>query len=241
MGKRIISQRRGRGTTTYKSPGFRFRGEVKHRAYDEIEKTSVINGRVSELIHCPGHFAPLAKVVYDNKETVLMCAPLGMRVNQAVSSGAKANPGIGNTIPLKDIPLGSDVFNIESFVGDGGKFIRSSGCSAKVISKTDEFILVKFPSKKEKKFNPNCRATIGIIGGAGRKEKPFVKAGKRYYAMKARNKLYPRTSAVKMNVVDHPFGSGRGKHIGQSKVPKRNAPPGRNVGLIRARRTGRRK
>jgi large subunit ribosomal protein L2 len=95
------------------------------------------------------------------------------------------------------------------------------------------------PSKKEKEFNPMCRATIGMIAGAGRLEKPILKAGKRWHIKKSKGKLWPRTSAVKMNAVDHPFGSGRSKNP-KSKVPKRNAPPGKKVGLLSARRTGHR-
>jgi len=97
------------------------------------------------------------------------------------------------------------------------------------------------PSKKQKSFLPECRATIGIISGSGKKEKPFVKAGTRHHLMRAKGKLYPRTSGVAMNAVDHPFGSGRGRHIGKSQIAPRFAPPGRKVGMIRARRTGRRK
>ena len=96
------------------------------------------------------------------------------------------------------------------------------------------------PSKKEKKFHKNCRAIIGIIAGAGRLEKPVVKAGKKFHIKKTKSKLWPRTSAVKMNAIDHPFGSGRAKNP-KSKIAKRNAPPGRKVGLIRTRRTGRKK
>ena len=96
------------------------------------------------------------------------------------------------------------------------------------------------PSKKEKAFNKNCRAVIGVIAGSGRLEKPLIKAGKMHYISKSKGKLWPRTSAVKVNVIDHPFGSGRGKNP-KSKVAKRNAPPGRKVGLIRPRRTGKRK
>jgi len=94
------------------------------------------------------------------------------------------------------------------------------------------------PSKKEIKLNSRCRATIGSVAGAGRTEKPFIKAGKKHYKMKAKNKLWPRTSAIKMNAIDHPFGSGRGKNLGKSKTPKRNSPPGRKVGQLRASRVG---
>ena len=96
------------------------------------------------------------------------------------------------------------------------------------------------PNKKEIILSGDCRATIGRIAGSGRISKPFVTAGRKFHKMKARNKLWPRTSAVKMNAVDHPFGSGRGKRI-KSKIAKRNAPHGKRVGHIRPSRTGRRK
>jgi large subunit ribosomal protein L2 len=101
-------------------------------------------------------------------------------------------------------------------------------------------ILILMPSKKEKEFNGKCRAIIGSVAGSGRLDKPIVKAGKSFYIKKTRNKLWPRTSAVKMNAIDHPFGSGRGKRI-KSKIAKRNAPPGAKVGLIRPSRTGKKK
>ena len=99
---------------------------------------------------------------------------------------------------------------------------------------------MNMPSKKEKNFNGNCRAVVGIIAGEGRLEKPVVKAGRKHHIKKAKSKLWPRTSAVKMNAIDHPFGSGRAKNP-KSKISKRNAPPGRKVGLLRPRRTGRKK
>jgi large subunit ribosomal protein L2 len=92
-------------------------------------------------------------------------------------------------------------------------------------------------SKKEKELSPDCRATIGMVAGQGRMLKPIIKAGKKWHMMKARNKLWPRTSAIKFNAVDHPFGGGRGKRI-KSKIAKRNAPPGAKVGHLRPRRTG---
>ncbi|MEK6852674.1 MAG: 50S ribosomal protein L2, partial [Nanoarchaeota archaeon] len=98
---------------------------------------------------------------------------------------------------------------------------------------------ILMPNKREVILSGDCRATIGEIAGSGRKLKPFITAGRKYYRMKSRNKLWPRTSAVKMNAVDHPFGSGRGKRI-KPKIAKRNAPAGNRVGHIRPRRTGRR-
>lgn len=96
------------------------------------------------------------------------------------------------------------------------------------------------PSKRVKKFDVNCRVTVGRAAGDGRTSKPILQAGKKFYMMKAKSKLWPRVSPVKMNAIDHPFGSGRGKRV-KSKIAKRNAAPGKKVGLIRPRRTGRKK
>jgi len=129
------------------------------------------------------------------------------------------------------------IYNLEANPRDGGKFIKTAGTYTEVDKVIGEKVFVILPSKKERKFHPECRATIGVIAGAGRLDKPIVKAGKKHHMTKARNKLWPRTSAVKMNVIDHPFGSGRGKNP-KSKIAKRNAPPGRRVGHLRPSRTG---
>ena len=239
MGKQLITQRRGRGTNTYTAPSFRYKGEIKNRKYDEVERNGVIYGKIVDLMHCPGHNAPLAQVQFDNNEKILIAAPEKVRVNDIVASGNSSPVQNGNTLPLKNIPEGTLIYNIESSPGDGGKFVRSSGASARVVTKLGDKITIMFPSKKTKTLSGECRATVGVIAGGGRKDKPFLKAGKKMHAMRARNKLYPRTSGVAMNAVDHPFGSGRGRHAGKPKTAPRYAPPGRNVGLIHARKTGR--
>lgn len=239
MGKRIISQRRGRGTHTYKSPSHRFKGAVKYRVYDEIESSGMINGKIVDLVNCPGHSAPLAIVEYENKDVVLIPAPKKVKVNYKVASGLNAPAINGNILPLKSIPLGTFVYNIEIKPGDGGKFVKSAGSAARVIAHNNDKTIIKLPSKKSKIINSSCRATIGIIAGGGRKDKPILKAGKAMHIKRAKNKLYPRTSGVAMNSVDHPFGSGRGRHIGKPKTAPRWAPAGRKVGLIGAKKTGR--
>ena len=146
----------------------------------------------------------------------------------------------GSIQRLGDIPTKTRIYNIESRPGDGGKYIKSAGNSAIVTKVVGESVFVLMPSKKEKKFNKDCRAIIGVSAGAGRLEKPVIKAGKQHFIKKSKSKLWPRTSAVKMNAIDHPFGSGRAKNP-KSKIAKRNAPPGRKVGLLRPRRTGKKK
>ncbi len=232
MGKRIISQRRGRGTHTYKvrRKAFRFKLQYPKKLSGE--------GSVTKLFNSAGHSAPLAKIKY-SEGSFYVPAFKGMVEKQKINFDGK-DVKDGNIMKLKDIPVKTKIYNIESRPGDGGIFIRSAGNSA-VISRivgNDVFILM--PSKKEKKFHQNCRASVGVVAGAGRMDKPVMKAGKKHYIKKSKSKLWPRTSAVKMNAIDHPFGSGRGKNP-KSKVAKRNAPPGRKVGLIRPRRTGKRK
>ena len=229
MGKRIIVQARGKGSFTYRVRRLAFKIRPKY------PRDLSGQGIVIKMLNSPGHTAPLAKVKYE-KGIFFMPAFKGMVEGQKINF---ENAGVipGNILRLRDVPVQTNIYNIESRPGDGGIFIRSGGNSGVVTRVAETGVFVLMPSKKEKEFNPNCRATIGVIAGSGRLEKPIMKAGKRYHMKRAKGKLWPRTSAVKMNVVDHPFGSGRGKNP-KSKVPKRNAPPGKKVGLLRARRTG---
>ncbi|MCK9596904.1 50S ribosomal protein L2 [Candidatus Pacearchaeota archaeon] len=232
MGKRIIQQARGHGSFSYRVKRTAFKYKLKYPRVLTGEGTVVL------LMHSAGHSAPLAKVRY-NQEIFYIPACKGMIEGQKISFGGNEIKD-GNILMLKDIPVKTPIYCIESRPGDGGIFIKTAGSSAIVNRITENKAFILMPSKKEKEFNPRCRAIIGTIAGAGRLDKPLVKAGKNFYIKKARNKLWPRTSALKMNVIDHPFGSGRGKRI-KSKIAKRNAPAGARVGLLRPRRTGRTK
>jgi len=232
MGKRIIQQARGHGSLTYRVRRRAYRFRICYPALNIEGKAKVVS-----IFDSPCHTSPLAKI-QTNSGVFYNPACSGMFEGQEIVIGKPAKDGdIGK---LKDIPVGKQIFNIEAYPGDGGKFVRTSGLSATITKKVEDKVGILMPSKREIFLNENCRATLGVTAGAGRKEKPFVKAGAKFYAMKTRNKFWPRTSAVKMNVIDHPFGSGRGKRI-KSKIAKRNVPPGAKVGLLRPRRTGRKK
>lgn len=233
MGKPIIAQRRGKGSATFRTHGLKFKGETKL-----LCRNSAL---ITDIVHCPGHSAPLMALVYEDGATTYAVAPEGLRVGDELDLSDNAELKFGNVLRLKDIPEGVQIFNIENVPNDGGKFIRSSGTSARVISKTNSGVVVQFPSKKQKLFNLNCRAMIGVVAGSGRTEKPFLKAGNKFFAMKARNKYWPKTSASAMNAVAHPFGNKRTLRKSKAKPAPKNAPPGRLVGAIRPRRTGRRK
>jgi large subunit ribosomal protein L2 len=232
MGKRIIQQARGHGSSTYrvKKKAFRYKLQYPQKIQGE--------GTISKLLNSAAHSAPLARIKNEKKVFYIPAFKEMVEGDKINFESSEIKPG--NILMLKDIPLKTQIYCIESRPGDGGTFIKTAGSSATVNKTVGENVFVVMPSKKEKKFHPNCRAIIGIIAGAGRLEKPVLKAGKQFHIKKAKSKLWPRTSAVKMNSIDHPFGSGRGKNP-KSKIAKRNAPPGRKVGLIRPKRTGRKK
>jgi len=230
MGKSLVQQARGRGGPTYRAPSFNYAGEVKYPAQN-------LTGKVVDIIHCPGHSAPLLSVLYENNETGLLIAPEGIKIGDVISMAGEAE--LGNTLMLRDIPEGSLIFNIESHPGDGGKFVRASGVFGKVLMKFPNKVLILMPSRKQKDFFPTCRATIGTVAGGGRVEKPFMRAGTKYYKMKQRNKYWPKTSGTSQNAVDHPFGGKRSSRKGRPTVAPRFAPAGRKVGKLRPRKTGR--
>jgi len=237
MGKNLIQQARGKGGPRYRAPSFRYKGTSKYAKY----MGESLTGKIIDLVRSQGHSAPLAQIEYEDGSKVLMQAPEGIRVGDKVEMGKNVDVKKGNVMPLRNIPEGITIYNIESFPGDGGKFVRSSGGSAKIITKMQKMIVVEMPSAKRKDFLPDCRATIGVVAGSGRKEKPFLKAGTRYFARKAKNKLWPHVSGVSMNSVDHPFGGSSSSVKGGPTQASRNAPPGRKVGKIAPKRTGKKR
>lgn len=232
MGKRIIQQARGKGSSTYRVNKKAFKYRLSY------PKGLLGEGVVLKLLDSGAHTCPLAKIK-SNQGIFYIPAFKNMVEGQSIKfEGGEIKEG--NILRLGDIPVKTKVYCIESRPGDGGKYIKSGGTHATVSRVSEKEVAILMPSKKEKKFQPNSRAIVGIIAGSGRTEKPVVKAGKKFYIKKTKSKLWPRTSAIKMNAIDHPFGSGRGKNP-KSKIAKRNSPPGAKVGLLRPRRTGKRK
>jgi large subunit ribosomal protein L2 len=236
MGRRIQGQRRGRGGPTFRAPSHRYKSDLQHK---KTEDTDVVSGTVVDIEHDPARSAPVAAVEFEDGDQRLVLAPEGIRVGEQLQVGVSAEIKPGNTLPLAEIPEGVPVCNVESKPGDGGKFARASGTSAQLLTHDRKVAVVKLPSGEVKRLNPDCRATIGVVAGGGRTEKPYVKAGKKYHKMKARGTKWPRVRGVAMNAVDHPFGGGGRQHPGKPKSVSRNAPPGRKVGDIASKRTGR--
>ncbi|PSQ62851.1 MAG: 50S ribosomal protein L2 [Halobacteriales archaeon SW_8_66_22] len=212
MGRRIRGQRRGRGGPTFRAPSHRYKAELSHR---NVEDGDVVTGEVVGIEHDPARSAPVADIQFDDGDRRLVLAPEGITVGDEIQVGVSARIEPGNTLPLAEIPEGVPVCNVEANPGDGGKYARASGVSATLLTHDRNVSVVQLPSGEMKRLDPQCRATA------------------------ARGTVWPRVRGVAMNAVDHPFGGGGRQHPGKPKSISRDAPPGRKVGDISSRRTGR--
>merc|ERR1719253_709527 len=139
------------------------------------------------------------------------------------------------------MPEGTIICNVESKTGDRGTLARCSGNYAIIIAHNPDTgkSRIRLPSGKKKIIPSVARATVGIVGGGGRIDKPMLKAGTAYHKYKAKRNSWPRVRGVAMNPVEHPHGGGNHQHIGHPSTVRRDSVPGQKVGLIAARRTGR--
>jgi len=228
MGKNLRQQRRGRGTPRYRVPSHRYLGKI---SYSNLSIGK--NGRVIDIVHSPGKVVPFALVDFNGKKGFTI-AHEGAYTGQ-VLTGTEA----GSIIKLQDVQEGSKIYNIELNPGDGGRLCRSSGAFATLIGKEGNKCVILLPSKQKKIVSADCMATLGTAASSGRVEKPFRKAGLKHFAMKIRGKLYPHVAGVSMNAVNHPFGGQT--RPGKVKTISRHMPPGKKVGSISPRRTGKKK
>ena len=233
MGKRLITQRRGKASPVHQSPGHRHVGPAKHP-----KVRSETTGVVKDIIHAPGRSAPLAEVQTPDGKIHHVIAAEGTSVGQSIGfTTSDVKPG--NLAYLHAIPEGTPIYNIEGQPGDGGKFVRAAGTAAFVVSREADRVTVRMPSGQFKQFHPSCRATVGVVSGGGRGDKPLAKAGKVHHKYRSKGVLFPRVRGVAKNPVDHPHGGGNAhRKEGKPTTLKRGTPPGRNVGHIAARRTG---
>jgi large subunit ribosomal protein L8e len=245
MGRVIRGQRKGAGSI-FTSHTHKRKGAAKLRSLDFAERNGFIKGVVKDIIHDPGRGAPLAQVHFRdpykykvNKE--LFIATEGMHTGQFIYCGKKATLQIGNVLPVGNMPEGTIICNIEEKSGDRGKLARASGGYATVVShnKDSRVTRVKLPSGLKKTIPSFNRASVGIIAGGGRIDKPMLKAGRAYHKYKVKRNSWPKVRGVCMNPVEHPHGGGNHQHIGFPSTCRRDTSAGRKVGLIAARRTGR--
>jgi large subunit ribosomal protein L8e len=160
------------------------------------------------------------------------------RSNRLLVSAA-ATLVIGNIMPVGNMPEGTIICNIEGKPGDRGKLAKCSGDYATILSVLENGkTRIRMPSGSRKTVDSKCRATIGVVAGGQRIDKPMLKAGRAFHKYRVKRNCWPTTRGVAMNPVEHPFGGGNHQHIGHASTSARAAVPGQKVGLIAARRTG---
>jgi large subunit ribosomal protein L2 len=235
LGKRTLVRRRGRGGKQFQSIKT---GKITPAKYPNLQLFEQKIGSIVDIIHERGRDAPLAKIQFD-KQLSYFPAPDGMEVGEKIQIGNNAEFKPNNILALESIPDGTLICNLERNIGDGGKLVKSAGASAVVFSHTSQGVSIKLPSGKFTTLNPKCKAMIGVVSGGGRKEKPFLKAGNRSKYMIAHGKLYPKVRGIAQAAVYHPHGGGRHQHVGRQSSVGRTTPPGRKVGNIAPRKTGR--
>ena len=231
MGKRLIPQRRARGGSHYRSPSHRHVDDIRIPHYEA-------QGTIKDLIQAPGRTCPLAVIDFEGKKSYQLAVE-GTRVGQKISLGGEV-VRVGNILALANIPEGTLVNNIEGQPGDGGKFVKTAGASALVVSR-GKVVVLNMPSGELKEFNPACRAAIGVVAGGGRIDKPLGKAGKNFHTLRSRSVANKKTKGVAMNAVDHPNGGGSHPHVGGPNCHGRNAPPGQKAGFIAPKKKVKRK
>ena len=244
MGRVIRGQRKGAGSI-FTSNGHHRKGAAKLRALDFAERQGFIKGLVKDIIHDPGRGAPLARVVFNDpykyrKITQTFIAPEGVCTGQFIHCGKKADLTIGNVLPIGNMPEGSIVCSLEEKTGDRGKIAKTSGgyCTVVAHNKDTGRTRIKLPSGIKKLYPSTNRAIIGCVAGGGRIDKPMLKAGRAYHKFRVKRNCWPKVRGVAMNPVEHPHGGGNHQHIGMPSTVGRCTSPGRKVGLIAARRTG---
>ncbi len=189
-----------------------WRGGGHKKSYREIdfkrEKTGV-PAKVAAIEYDPNRSARIALLNYADGEKRYIIAPVGLTVGRTVVSGPEADILVGNALPLKNIPAGTVVHNIELRPGKGGQMARSAGAQAQLVSREGGIALLKLPSGEIRRVAVECMATVGQVGNVDHENESHGKAGKSRWLGKK-----PHNRGVVMNPVDHPHGGGEGKTSG---------------------------
>jgi len=203
----------GRKTSRHRGGGHkRF-----YRLIDFKRNKDGVTAKVAAIEYDPNRSARIALLHYVDGEKRYILAPKGLVVGDIVESGEKVEVRTGNTMPLRNIPLGTDVHNVEMKAGKGGQMVRSAGSFAVLAAKEGDHATLKLPSGEIRKVRIECRATIGSIGNAEHENIVLGKAGRSRWLG-----IRPQTRGMAMNPVDHPMGGGEGKSKsgGGRKHPK---------------------
>ena len=180
-----------------------------YRIVDFKRDKSGIPAKVDSIQYDPNRTARIALLHYADGEKRYILAPVGLEVGRTVMSGPDADILVGNALPLRNIPPGTVVHNIEFKPGKGGQMARSAGSGAQLVSREQEYALLKLPSGETRKILVDCMATVGQVGNVEHENVSLGKAGRKRWLGKM-----PHNRGVTMNPVDHPHGGGEGKTSG---------------------------
>jgi large subunit ribosomal protein L2 len=190
----------------------RYRGgghKKKYRVIDFKRNKHGVEATVKSIEYDPNRTAFIALVEYTDGEKRYIIAPQGLTVGMNIISGPEVAPEIGNSLVMKNMPLGTMVHNIEMQPGQGGKLARSAGSSAQLTNKEEKYAILKMPSGELRKILINCWATVGVVSNSDHFLESMGKAGRNRW-----KGIKPRNRGVAMNPVDHPMGGGEGKASG---------------------------
>jgi len=181
----------------------------KYRIIDFKRNKFGITGKVVTVEYDPNRSSFIALISYIDGEKRYIIAPQGLAVGDTIESGESVEIKPGNAMPLKNIPLGASIYNIELTRGKGGQLVRSAGTSAVLAAKEASYCLIKLPSGEIRKIHKECFATLGEVGNKDHGNITIGKAGRSRWMHKR-----PKVRGVAMNPVDHPMGGGEGKSSG---------------------------
>jgi large subunit ribosomal protein L2 len=207
---RIIKKSGGRNANGRITSRHRGGGHKRYYRIVDFKRDKIgIPAKVASIEYDPNRSARIALLHYADGEKRYILFPLHLSVGDEVMSGPEADIKPGNTLPLKNIPLGTHIHNIELRIGKGGQIVRSAGTYAQLMAKEDRYALIKLPSSEVRMVLLNCTATVGQIGNVTHENIDLGKAGRKRWLGKR-----PKVRGVAMNPVDHPMGGGEGRSSG---------------------------
>ena len=198
-------------TTRHRGGGHKRR----YRVIDFRRDNHGVRGRIESVEYDPNRSARIALVIYDNGERRYILAPEGLKVKDTVVSGPEADIRVGNALPIRNIPLGTVVHNIELYPGRGGQLVRSAGLSAQLLAKEGTMAQVRLPSGEVRYIDVNCMATVGSVSNSDHANINLGKAGRRRWMG-----FRPSTRGIAMDPGSHPHGGGEGRSPVGMKAPK---------------------
>ncbi|MEG0129305.1 50S ribosomal protein L2 [Clostridium sp.] len=192
----------GRITVRHRGGG----AKIKYRLIDFKRNKDGIPAKVTQIEYDPNRSAFIALVCYTDGDKRYILAPNGFNVGDTIVSGPEADIKVGNALPIKNIPVGTTIHNIELFPGKGGQLVRSAGAAAQLMAKEDAYSQVRLPSGEVRLVRTDCKATIGTIGNLSHELVNIGKAGKKRHMG-----IRPTVRGSVMNPCDHPHGGGEGR------------------------------